>query len=140
MLCLYRSNFTFPVLISPKVEFADDLEPFLGEFWIPEVLVSRNQEILQRRLKRGSFLLFMSDGFMESSRDMKQFIGYLRIQLASKGTNVTVASITELVLRYEQFVVNRTNDDRTLMAFQWTLDRRRLSMDNDELQKIVVNS
>lgn len=118
-LAIYRSNFTFPIVVSPREAFDEHEAPVLGEFWAPEVVASRNQEIVFKQLKRGSFVLLMSDGFMESSRDYKQFNEYLRRQLAHRETNVTVKSMTDMILRHEAFN-RKLTDDRTLMVFQWT--------------------
>lgn len=118
LLSVYRSNFTFPVLISPKIALDDDFEPTLGDLWTPELIASHNQAVDRRIIKRGSFVLFMSDGFMESSRDYKAFTAYLRRALASRDANATVETITDLVVKYEGFD-RRIIDDRTLLVFQW---------------------
>lgn len=118
-LAVYRSNFTFPVLISPKVALDDSFEPYLGELWTPELLASHNQVVERRVIRRGSFLLFLSDGFMESSRDYKAFTTYLRQALASRDANANVETITDLVVKYDGFD-RRIIDDRTLLVFQWT--------------------
>ncbi len=119
ILSVYRSNFTFPVIISPKVALDDAFEPYLGELWTPELVATHNQTIERRLIKRGSFVLFISDGFMESSRDYKVFTAYLRRSLASRDANANVETITDLVVKYEVFD-RRIIDDRTLLVFQWT--------------------
>lgn len=118
-LAVYRSNFTFPVLISPRVDLDETYEPSLGALWEPELIAGQNQTIVAKKIRRGSFVLFISDGFMESSRDYKAFTEYLRRQLASRDANATVETITDMVIRYEGFN-RRIIDDRTLLVFQWT--------------------
>jgi hypothetical protein len=121
-LVVYRSNFTFPILITPAMSFGPDMEPVLGEFWKPEVLICRNREITRRVVPRGSFLLFLSDGFMESSRDSKLFAQYMRQQLSARDTAVDCGMITEMVLKFDGFSRRKVVDDRTLLVFQWTYD------------------
>jgi hypothetical protein len=130
-LAVYRSNFTFPVLVSPVVPLRDGMEPFLGELWRVEAVVCRNQEVAVRQLVRGGFVLIMSDGFLESSRDMKRFSSYLREALATRDAGLTAGAIGELVMRYEP-VDTRPVDDRTLMVFQWRPGAREVPLPVDE--------
>jgi hypothetical protein len=118
-LVIYRSNFTFPILIEPVVPLVEEPVDVLGELWRPSVLVSRNREIHRCTIPRGSFVLFLSDGFMESSREAKQFTDYLRRELAKRDDKLTCDAITDVVLRFEGFKNRRVVDDRTLLAFQW---------------------
>jgi hypothetical protein len=117
-LAVYRSNFTFPVRVSPAVPLADGMEPYLGELWRVEIVACRNQEVAMRQLVRGTFVLIMSDGFLESSRDMKRFTTFLRSALAQRDAGLTASAVGELVMRYES-IDARPVDDRTLMVFQW---------------------
>jgi hypothetical protein len=118
-LTVYRSNFSFPILIQPCKPGAHPDEPVLGEFWNVSILPTPNQNITSIEIPHGTFILFLSDGFLESSRDLKKFTNHMRQKLASRNGRVDVNAINEMALRFEGFSVNRKNDDRTILVFQW---------------------
>jgi|GEM_PF-1281148 len=121
-LSIYRSNFSFPILIRPSTNVKNANEPVLGEFWTVNLITTPNQQIFTMPIPRGTFLMFLSDGFLESSRDLKKFTAYLRRKLAPYAGEIHVNSLNEFALSYEGFAVNTKNDDRTLLIFQWEFE------------------
>ena len=118
-LSIYRSNFSFPILIRPAPNVREPNDAVLGEFWNINLITTANQQVFTMPIPRGTFLIFLSDGFLESSRELKKFTVYLRRKLASYQGEIHVNTLNEIALAYEGFAVNVKNDDRTLLVFQW---------------------
>ena len=118
-LALYRSNFTFPLVIQPAADL-ESADEHLGEIWQTQALPLKNKIITNFKLSKGAFVIFLSDGYLTSSRELFHFTRYLRRALANKDAGLTASTLSAIILRYEGFGPQKIHgDDRTLLVFQW---------------------
>lgn len=123
LLSLYRSNFTFPILIAPQVNI-EQSDGHLGEVWAAKVLTLKNRQVTTMKIPRGSFILLLSDGYLTSSRHLFHLLQHIRRSLANKDGSLTANTLTSIILRYSAFEAVKTErDDRTLLVFQWNTQK-----------------
>jgi hypothetical protein len=117
-LSLFRANTTFPIVVEPLVALDELSEPHLGERWAVRALVFDNRSVHSIRLRPGSVVLFLTDGFIGGSRDLNLLIRHLRVQLARRDQPLTAADLQAIALKHARFAAPLA-DDRTLLACQW---------------------
>jgi hypothetical protein len=115
-LYVYRSNYIFPVVLSPKSE--DLSVAHVGGRWRVEPLIVANKTMTHINLAKGSFVLFMSDGLVDSSRDFRKIILHLRRALADRSSPLDAKQLSKITFELEDFKNRPMNDDQTLLIFE----------------------
>lgn len=109
MVCtFYRVNSVYPIVVRAT---ADAETP-----WQVHVLPLKSRVATEVPLPRGGYVLFISDGFIDSSRTLADFSRFLMEKLALEGERLNEDSLKAHVLSYDNFA--RTNDDKTLLVFR----------------------
>lgn len=116
---LYRVNYNFPVLVEPNFPVGDASAPLPEQAWTASSLTIPNQTVIEADVKEGAFVILISDGFIESARDQRRFVGYLNRALARMGGTLNVNELRQVALMWEQSAKAKAVDDRTLLIFQW---------------------
>lgn len=111
---MYRSNFSLPILIQPVDTAASGSR---STRWVPTAIPLQNRVVSSVDIKRGSFIVFMSDGIMDSTRHLKAFFRYLRENLPSG--DISAAHVNEAIMAFHSRLRLRNHDDRTLIVFRW---------------------
>jgi hypothetical protein len=109
---LYRVNFTFPILI--------ERSPDAPETWRVRLLTIPNRQLTPMPLPPDALVIVLSDGFLGTSRDALRLVRHLQRAVADRPRPPTPDEVRDLVLGWHDGVSEKVNDDRTLMAFQWT--------------------
>jgi hypothetical protein len=115
-LTLYRENFPFPILMTPRTGVENE-EARWDDHWIVQLLPLPNATETSIVIPENSFVVFTSDGFMESSKSSHEFVKHLRKHLAKADLQLSADSLRDQILECQAFL-NR-HDDRTLTVFHY---------------------
>lgn len=131
-LTLYRANYNFPFVVQPEFDWFDHEE---SEFqnWKFEKVALKNREAMEVKLKPGSFVIFVSDGYIESSRDERSFSRAIQQMVANSKDILDSGMIQAHALSWaSDHGKDSHSDDRTVMVFQWLpkADEMKKSGDN----------
>lgn len=118
-ISLYRQNFPFPFVITPKQHAKEAKESRWDDTWVIAMLPLANETEVKMNLAPGTFIIFSSDGFLDNSRVSHEFMKYLRKHIARESNNLTAEQVRKVILDCKIFQGNHTADDRTLTIFQW---------------------
>lgn len=105
VLTLYRSNGVFPIVIDYQE----------GSGWKVNVVPLVNDELTHIDFNQKGFVLFISDGFLEGCRSVKEFCRHVEEKL-KHSERVDSGSMREVVLRFPGF--SKVLDDRTFLLFE----------------------
>ena len=142
-LFLYRANYNSPYIFEPQFDWLSPNDPAKTEGadqekspssygWNLEKVCLGNRQITERFLTPGSFVVFVSDGYLQNSRDEKNFLRGLGSRLATIGKEAFHSQdegraqlSTELVKGHivdwaKQNQKDLIHDDQTVMVFQYT--------------------
>lgn len=109
---LYRANYNFPTIIEPT---QDPARP-----WKVRDIPLANRERTILTLRRGSFVLFLSDGLLETSREQYKLIVNLEKKLADL-KSLDCKYLKEFVLEKTKRYSENRHDDKTMLIFHWKL-------------------
>lgn len=117
LITIYRANFTFPIVIE-------------GDRTVKQLHIP-NRTPFEHRIEQGNFVIFMSDGFLRSSRIAMQLVDFLMTELNRLQSSELVdgARIRDLILKFQPFDSSEMVDDRTMLIFQWVPHAERRSQD-----------
>lgn len=116
---LYRRNFPFPILISPRDPEDNGPNGRKGDLWSVQLLNIPNDTEVKRQLPPGSTVVVSSDGFLDSSRRAAHYMRFLRKKLADGKTLPTAENVRTWTLECRAFESQTLRDDRTLTVFHW---------------------
>lgn len=118
---IYRANFTFPFLISPREDEAIDVTEPTSEkgYWKIDLLSVKHQEPTYFQLKNGSFLMFMSDGYIAGSRDAYAVLKLMTQKLAPFGAELASSDLKTIIRNDPRLNRPEVDDDRTFVIVQW---------------------
>lgn len=110
---IYRSHFTFPFLVDVSFDSTDPMRRVKVE-----QLTCKDKIIHKAKLTEGSFIVFMSDGYTEGSRDAKLLYKWLAKALDTQ-PSITAESIQKLIYEFDRQREHLIDDDKTLLVIQW---------------------
>ncbi|MDA9951436.1 SpoIIE family protein phosphatase [Oligoflexaceae bacterium] len=119
VISLYRANYNFPFIAQPNFEWNDQVEGEHGDWSFDKVSLP-NRKIDTIQLKPGSFVIFVSDGYIESSRDELSFTRAVKGVIANSRGILDSEAIQAHALSWAQSKgKDKKSDDNTIMVFQW---------------------
>lgn len=112
-ILVYRANYNFPLTI--RQEIGEN-----GKFgWQVKQLSVANRKLTEIDVAPGSFVCFISDGYVESSRAQLDYMQFMNASLRTAGNDVDAELVKELTRQWSD---RRTNyafrDDRTIVVFE----------------------
>lgn len=121
---LFRYNFPYPLVIEPRGAMIEDAEGVTpDDVWRVALLPLPSARTTVHQMAPGSFVLLTSDGLLDNSRRTRDFLRYLRLELATRGKGLTADDIKGLILKCP-LVTARKDDDKTLTIFHWLPEAR----------------
>jgi serine phosphatase RsbU (regulator of sigma subunit) len=117
-LSLYRVNFPFPIIISPKRDHLAGEESRKSDNWRIQILPITSGEETEIQLTDGAFVVLTSDGFIDHSRRTNEFLKHMRKHLGAAPASLSAEEIKTIILSCSA-LADRTDDDKTLTIFQW---------------------
>lgn len=118
-LKLYRVNYNFPVLVTPAFDFATQHDDAEAKGWKAKQLPLPNQESHEMPLAEGAYVLLVSDGFIETARDQREFSSYMNRALAEAPASLDPEGMKAMALGWPRIAERKIHDDRTMLVFQW---------------------
>lgn len=106
VMTLYRVNGVFPLA----------LEPVATGGWSARVIPVKNRETIRVPLLQGGFVIFLSDGYVDTSRIMANFREFLETNLKDAPTSLRAHELKARLASYHGF--SRSNDDKTMLIFR----------------------
>lgn len=75
--------------------------------------------MVRHELRPGGLIVLLSDGFVASSRDVRDLLKVLKAALAAQTDAPSALEIKTLILAWDEQREEAVVDDRTLLVFQW---------------------
>jgi hypothetical protein len=128
---LFKSNYLAPIVVRNKVTATRDREKILraamgervqhlgADSWSVSSLHSANQTLSSGVLTPGSFLILISDGFIDSSVTYFRMLRELRLSLARENHILDATRLKAIILKLNIFKDAVACDDRTLLILEW---------------------
>ena len=114
---LYRANYNFPILIEPEFDWTKK-DQDTGT-WQARSLAIANRELTEIKLKQGSFLVLLSDGYISSPREEVAFLKHTLQTLNNSLADIDSNELRQSSLSWLQNQKAEKADDRTILVFQW---------------------
>lgn len=116
---VYRVNYNFPILIEPTFNWDNMEQKPTGSAWKVKPLGLANQVVTTMELLPGSMIILVSDGLIDSARDLAGLVSEIRTWLAGRHEKLNSTDLKDVA--YNWMIRNSANavDDKTIIVFQW---------------------
>jgi len=140
-LKLYRANYNFPFVVQPDFDWTLDLENSedIERKWTFNKVSVPNRQVKTLDLKPGGFVIFISDGYIETSRDELSFLRSLKKAISMNSQNVNSESLKKNIIDWA-LATNKDliHDDQTVMVFQYTPTKEVLDLRDSNMKRAVA--